>query len=93
MPHIRAQSAEIRDGEQHPAHDKAEAGVHVPYEPGRLVQPLQQECLFQQQQYGVVYAPQDKIPAGPVPQAGQQPDDGDVQELPTLALAVAAQGM
>ena len=64
----------------------------MPYEPGRLVQPLQQECLFQQQQYGVVYAPQHEIPAGAVPQAGQQPDNGDVQELPPLALAVAAQG-
>ena len=27
-----------------------------------------------------------------MPQAGQQPDDGNVQELPTLALAVTAQG-
>ena len=92
MGHVLSQRGEVRNGEQHPTHDKAQAGVQVPHESRSLLQPPQQKNLFQQQQHRVVHAPQHEIPACPVPQTRQQPHDGDVQQLPSLALAVAAQG-
>ena len=63
----------------------------MPHHDGYTIQPLQQERLFQQQQHGVVHAPQHKVPAGAVPQSGEEPDDGNVQQLAAQPLAVAAQ--
>ena len=67
MTQIRAQLPEVGDGEQHPAQHEAQTGVDVSHEPGRSVQPAQQERLFQNQQRGVVHAPQHEVPACPVP--------------------------
>ena len=63
----------------------------MPHPVRRPVQPLQQERLFQQQQHGVVHAPQHEVPAGPVPQTRQKPHDSDIQQLPPQSLPVAAQ--
>ena len=59
---------------------------------GGLFQQLQQERLFQYQQQGIIPAPEHKIPACPVPQAGEQPHHGDIENLPGQPLAVAPQG-
>ena len=91
MAQISAQLAEVRDSEQHPAQNEAQACVHMPHPARGTFQLFQQERLFQQQQYRVVHTPQHEVPAGAVPQAGEKPDDGDVQHLTAQPLAVAAQ--
>ena len=88
---VLPQLAEVGDGEQHPAHDEGKDGVHMAHPFGGLVQPPQQEDLLQDQQHRVIEAPQHEVPAGPVPQARQEPDDSQIQNLPSLTVAVAAQ--
>ena len=57
-----------------------------------LLQVLEQEQFFRRQQHKIVQPPADKVPVGAVPDAGQQLDDEQVEDLPPEALAVAAQG-
>ena len=52
------------------------------------LQPAQQSQLFHHQQDSVKGSPQHKVPAGAMPQSGQQPHHADIQQL---VPAVAAQ--
>ena len=53
---------------------------------------FEQEQLFDEQQDAVIDTPCGKVPVGAVPDAGQQPDNADVDELTADAAAVAAEG-
>ena len=57
-------------------------------------QPLQagEQELLQGQEDEIVQAPQDKVPAGAVPHAGQKPHHQQVECLAGFSLPVAAQG-
>ena len=57
-----------------------------------LLQVLEQEQLLDGQQHKVIQAPADEIPVGTVPDAGEQLDHKQVEDLPLEALAVSAQG-
>ena len=57
-----------------------------------FLQVLEQEQLFHRQQHKIIQAPADEIPVGAVPDAGQQLDDEQVEDLALEAPAVAAQG-
>ena len=57
-----------------------------------LFEIFQQEGFFNREQHKVVKAPGNKVPAGPVPDAGSSPDQEHIEQLSRLALAVAAQG-
>ena len=52
----------------------------------------QEEELFQSQKHEIVQAPADEVPVRAVPDAGEQFDDEQVEDLPLEALAVAAEG-
>ena len=57
----------------------------------QLVQRLEQEQLFDKQDHEVIQAPHDEVPASSVPEAGERPDDQQVQRLTGKAAAVAAE--
>ena len=38
--------------------------------------------LFDDEEYAVVYSPENEVPAGSVPESGKSPDDGDIDKLP-----------
>ena len=78
--------------EEHPANQHQDIAVDMSHNGGRLFQPFQQERLFQNQQDAEVHAPQQEVPAGAVPDAGQRPDNADVADLDGKAPAVAAKG-
>ena len=59
---------------------------------GKLLQNPEKEQLFQDEQDSIVQAPQREIPAGTVPEAGQEPDDEQIQQLTAFTPPVSAQG-
>ena len=71
-----------------PADEGDEQQVEVGEEGRDFFQHLEQPQLLHNQKHPVKDAPQDKVPAGAVPQAGQEPDCTDIENL---VFAVAAQ--
>ena len=56
-----------------------------------FLQLVQQEDLFDHQQHEVVKPPEDKVPVGAVPEAGEEPNHKDVEEVADRLDPVAAQ--
>ena len=56
----------------------------------QLLKSTQQKQLFRREQNRVQKTPQDKIPRRAVPQAGREPDEQDIQQLPGAPLPVSA---
>ena len=77
--------------EHGPAYDHEEEGVDMGPDPA-LFEVGQEEELFQSQQHKIVQAPADEVPVRAVPDAGEQFDDEQVEDLSLEALAVAAEG-
>ena len=50
-----------------------------------------EDIFLDQQDRGVVEAPEDEVPAGPVPESGDEPDEDDVEQAARLRHAVAAE--
>ena len=62
-------------------------------DPGRcLLQNTPQHVLLQNQPAREVQTPEDKIPAGAVPEAGAEPDDQDIPKRLDRAAPVTPQG-
>src|SRR5699024_5824159 len=59
---------------------------------GQLLEHRPQQQLLQQQQETVIEAPEEEGPPGPVPDAGEHPDDHQVPGQLDLGAAAAAQG-
>ena len=59
---------------------------------GQLLEHRPQQQLLQQQQEPVIEAPEEEGPPGPVPDAGEHPDDHQVPGQLDLGAAAAAQG-
>mgnify|MGYP000034315128 CR=1 FL=1 len=57
------------------------------------LQVLEQEQLLDGQQHKVIQAPADEIPVGTVPDAGEQLDHKQVEDLPLEALAFPPRGI
>ena len=53
---------------------------------------FEKENLFQNQKHRIVQSPKQKCPVCAVPEAGECPDDENIQYLPGQAAAVAAEG-
>ena len=89
QPHKGA--AQIRREEEHPANDDQQEGSQDPQELGYLLQKILQHEFFQQQNTAVEQAPEDKVPVGPVPDAGEGPDDQQITDGHTLSSPAATQ--
>ena len=91
----RAEEAEqllhIGEIEQHPAEARDQQRIDMAESLRPFFEPFAEEKLLYHNEEAVPYAPEDEIPAGTVPEAGQRPDDGKIEYLPLHALAVAAQ--
>jgi len=78
--------------EEHPADQNQNQGDNQVDHTGKLVFDLFEQEFFSQKQQTVVHTPGHEVPAGTVPEAGQQPDDEDVADIFPEADPVAAQG-
>ncbi len=56
-----------------------------------FVEPFFQHEFFEYQQQTEIQSPEDEVEVGAVPEAGQKPDDQQVEDLSRHAHAVAAQ--
>ena len=81
----------IRKRKECPADRYQHQRIDMPEQVRQLLETPQQKQLFQHQQHPKVHAPEDKVPACPVPEARQQPDDGNIAELLCKAALVASQ--
>ena len=86
----RAHLGQVGQGEDSPADDDEKDQVNV-REHLALFQVFEQKALFNHQQHKEVQSPEDKVPGGAVPEAGQEPDDKDVEKLAALFDPVSAQ--
>lgn len=59
----------------------------------QLLKATQQKQLFRREQNRVQKPPQDKIPRRAVPQAGREPDEQDIQQLPALPFRFPPSGI
>ena len=78
--------------EQYPAQKHGKNGIKISKNPGGFFQELQQEQLFQNQEHRIVKAPQNEVPAGSMPEAGQAPHNQKIENLTGQSLPVASQG-
>jgi len=64
---------------EHPAGEADDRRVKVADERGGFFEPLEQPEFFENEEGRVVETPEHEVPARAVPEAGQRPDDRDVQ--------------
>ena len=81
----------LREGlaaEKYPAYQHYHQSVDMSYPGWQPFEPFAKEGPFQHQKYAIVESPYDEIPAGSVPEAGQQEDDDLISVgLPPAAAA------
>ena len=71
--------AEIHEIEYAPAQDDQQQAVEMQHESRHP--PAQNRIFLQRDDQAEIHAPEDEVPAGPVPHAGQEPDYQDIEEL------------
>ena len=81
----------IGQGKDDPAKDNQQQGIEALHHTGGFLQRLLQPHLFDDENDTVVKPPQQEVPAGAMPQAGQPPHDDEIQNLSGQAAPVAAQ--
>ena len=75
---------------QHPTEVKYDKRVQMRDGARQGLKPLQEEKLLQYQKYEEPESPQYIVPAGAVPETGQEPDDEQIQNLSGKSQTVAA---
>ena len=85
-------SGEVRGGEEDPPDDHDDHGVEMLEDGGQALDILAQDQFLDEQEHAVIEPPEVEVPAGPVPEARERPDDEDIHALADLPAAVAAQG-
>ena len=59
---------------------------------GGALKAVREDVLLQHQKDKVVQTPQQEVPTGAMPKAGQRPDDEQIDNVADVADSVAAQG-
>lgn len=74
-----AELSEVRLVKQHPADYHEQHRINPLYGGGQLLERLAPQKLFAQEQDCVVQTPENEVPLRAVPEAGERPDDENVQ--------------
>ena len=88
---VQERAGEVGRREEHPAAHDEQHGQKVADRRGDAFQPVAQHEFFEDEQHAVEQAPEDEVPGGAVPEAGQQPDDQQVEDDPRCLPPVAAE--
>ena len=72
------QKGRVTEMKEHPAQVHHEKCVEPAQDAGEFVQDLPQPEFLDHQQDAVIQAPEQKVPSGSVPEAGEAPDDENI---------------
>ena len=88
---VVADGGEAVELEHDPAEHDNDNGVDMAQN-RQFFEPFEQEHLLNHQKHRIIQSPEQEGPVRAVPDAGERPDNEDVQQLPRTSAAVAAEG-
>ena len=81
-----------RGEEQNPTKEYQQHRDEYPQCLGNFGEKVLEYEFLQNDKNPMINAPKDKVPGGTVPQSGEQPDNGEIDELTVLGTAITTQG-